>query len=99
VLAARIGGKLLGISLGAWIAVRLGIGVLPEEVGWRHVTALGCVASVGFTIPLFVTTLAFASPVLVNDAKAGIFLTTVFGFVIGGLALRLAARSVTSASV
>jgi NhaA family Na+:H+ antiporter len=98
VLVARIGGKLLGIGLGAWIAVRLGIGVLPEDVGWRHVIAVGCVASVGFTIPLFVTTLAFASPALVDDAKAGIFLTTVFGFVIGGLALRLAARSVRPAS-
>jgi Na+:H+ antiporter, NhaA family len=92
ILAGRIGGKLLGISLGTWIAVRLGMGLLPEGVDWRHVVALGCVASVGFTIPLFVTTLAFDSPALVDDARMGIFLTTVFGFVIGGFALRWAAR-------
>jgi NhaA family Na+:H+ antiporter len=93
VIAARIAGKLLGISIGAWIAVRLGVGVLPEGVAWRHVVAIGCVASVGFTIPLFVATLAFAPAALVDDAKVGILLTTVFGFVIGGLALRLGARS------
>jgi NhaA family Na+:H+ antiporter len=98
VLTARVAGKLVGISLGAWIAVRLGLGVLPEDVGWRHMMALGCVASVGFTIPLFVTTLAFETPALMDDARAGIFLTTVFGFVIGGLALRLAAREVRPAS-
>ncbi|HEX3327092.1 MAG TPA: Na+/H+ antiporter NhaA [Actinomycetota bacterium] len=98
VLTARIAGKLAGISLGAWIAVRLGIGVLPEDVRWRHVVALGCVASVGFTIPLFVTTLAFESPALMDDARAGIFLTTVFGFVVGGLALRLAAQRARSPS-
>jgi NhaA family Na+:H+ antiporter len=96
IFTARIGGKLLGISLGAWIVVRLSMGVLPEGVGWRHVVALGCVASVGFTIPLFVTTLAFDTPALVDDARMGIFLTTVFGFVIGGLALRWAARPASS---
>lgn len=91
VLVGRIGGKVIGISLGAWIAVRLGLGLLPNEVGWRHVVALGCVASVGFTVPLFVATLAFSSVAAVNDAKLGILLATVFGFGIGGLALRIAA--------
>jgi NhaA family Na+:H+ antiporter len=93
VIAARIAGKLVGISLGAWVGVRFGVGVLPDGVAWRHVIALGCVASVGFTIPLFVATLAFAPAALVDDAKVGILLTTVFGFLIGGLVLRLAARS------
>jgi Na+:H+ antiporter, NhaA family len=92
VIVARIAGKLAGISLGAWVASRLGAGVLPDGVAWRHVVALGCVASVGFTIPLFVATLAFRPAVLVDQAKVGILLTTVFGFVIGGLALRIAAR-------
>jgi NhaA family Na+:H+ antiporter len=96
VLVARVGGKLLGIVLGAWIAVRLGVGVLPTDVGWRHVVALGCVASVGFTIPLFVTTLAFHSSGLVDDAKLGILLTTAFGFVIGGVALRIASRGAST---
>jgi NhaA family Na+:H+ antiporter len=93
VVVARIVGKLAGISLGAWIAVRLGVGLLPEGVAWRHVAALGCVASIGFTIPLFVATLAFEPTFLVDEAKIGILLTTVFGFVIGGLALRVAAHS------
>jgi Na+:H+ antiporter, NhaA family len=93
VMVARIAGKLFGITLGAWVAVRLGVGVLPDGVGWRHLVALGCVASAGFTIPLFVAALAFVPAALVDQAKVGILLTTVFGFVIGGLALRLAARS------
>ncbi|MEA2506963.1 MAG: Na+:H+ antiporter, NhaA family [Actinomycetota bacterium] len=96
VLVARITGKFVGIAVGAWIAVRLGVGVLPDEVGWRHILALGCVASVGFTIPLFVATLAFESSGLVEDAKFGILLATGFGFIIGGLSLRLAARGVRS---
>jgi Na+:H+ antiporter, NhaA family len=96
VLVARITGKFVGIAAGAWIAVQLGVGVLPDEVAWRHILALGCVASVGFTIPLFVATLAFESSGLVEDAKLGILLATGFGFVIGGLSLRLAARGVHS---
>ena len=92
IFVSRIAGKLVGVSVGAWIALRLGVGVLPENVSWRHVAGLGFIASVGFTVPLFVATLAFETPALVDDAKLGILLATVVGFVLGGLALRLAAR-------
>jgi NhaA family Na+:H+ antiporter len=92
ILVGRIGGKLVGIAIGTWIGVRLGVCRLPKEVRWRHVLAIGCVASVGFTVPLFVTTLAFHTPDLIDHAKLGILLATLVGFVIGGLALRIAAR-------
>ena len=66
-------GKTLGISGAAWLAVRTGIARLPRGVTWRHVFGLAMCAGIGFTVALFVTTLAFTDPALQDAAKIGIF--------------------------
>lgn len=53
-------GKQLGIIGMTWLAVRLGGGQLPEGVDWKHVHGVALLAGIGFTMSLFVTSLAFA---------------------------------------
>ncbi len=65
-------GKPLGITLFAWVSVRLGIAVLPRGVNWACISATGLLAGIGFTVALFVTALAFADPVATAGSKVGI---------------------------
>jgi NhaA family Na+:H+ antiporter len=52
-------GKQLGITLAAAAVVRLGLAALPTGVGWRHIYGAAWLGGVGFTMSLFIGTLAF----------------------------------------
>ncbi|MBS1196079.1 MAG: nhaA, partial [Actinobacteria bacterium] len=83
-------GKLVGISAFAWLAVRLGWGRLPREVGWRHVAGVAAVAGIGFTVALFISGLAFSDPHLADQAKLGIYAGSILAGGLGYLVLRTA---------
>lgn len=83
-------GKPLGVLLGVWLFCRLGLGVRPRGMTWRRLLGLGCLASIGFTMSIFVTTLAFSQPHQVAEAKVGIFVASVVGASLGYSLLRKA---------
>jgi Na+:H+ antiporter, NhaA family len=72
VAAGLVLGKPVGILLSVWLTRRLGIGVLPKGMTWRHVVVLGVVAGVGFTMALFIAQLAFSDADLLAAAKLGV---------------------------
>lgn len=87
-------GKPLGITLFAWLAVRLGLAELPRGVGWAQVLATGCLAGIGFTVALFVAALAFEVPDLKGGAKVGILAGSAIATVLGlGLLARTLPRA------
>jgi NhaA family Na+:H+ antiporter len=59
VILGLVLGKLVGVSGAAWIAVKLGLADLPSGVRWGQVAGTGLLAGIGFTMSIFVTTLAF----------------------------------------
>lgn len=73
VSVALFAGKTVGITAFSWLAVRTGLGRLPAGTGWRHVLGLAATAGIGFTVALFVTSLAFTTDALADAAKVGIF--------------------------
>ena len=81
-------GKLVGISAFTWLAVRLGLGKLPRGTGWVHITGLALIAGIGFTVSLFVTSLAFGEPVIGDLAKTGIFVGSTIAGIAGFALLR-----------
>lgn len=83
-------GKTIGISLASVIAVRLGLGKLPPATTWAHIVGLAAIGGVGFTVALFVASLAFSDPMTTDLAKAGIFSGSLVAGVIGTLLLRRA---------
>src|SRR5690606_13159793 len=69
-------GKPIGILLGSWISVRLGWCRLPADVTWRGVVLIGCLGGIGFTMAIFIATLAFQEHSLLAAAKFGVLLAS-----------------------
>ena len=66
-------GKPLGVALFAYCAVLAGVAELPQNVKWRHITAVGFLAGVGFTMSLFISNLSFGlSGASALSAKASV---------------------------
>ena len=84
-----VAGKVFGITLFTWIAIRLGLGVFPRGTGWADIVGLSALAGVGFTVSLFITELAFEDPLFTDQAKIGIFLGSFIAGVIGYTLLRM----------
>jgi Na+:H+ antiporter, NhaA family len=81
-------GKPLGIVAASWLAVRSGLGRLPDRTGWPVMYGLGVVAGIGFTVSLFITGLSFpGSGDLVADAKIGVLGASVLAAVVGSVML------------
>ena len=82
-------GKQVGISLGVLVAVRLGIASLPQGVGWRHVYGAALLGGIGFTMSLFIATLAYGegSPEIAM-AKVGVLVASAIAGVAAFLVLR-----------
>jgi Na+:H+ antiporter, NhaA family len=92
VAAGLVVGKIIGVTLGTWLAVRLGLGRLPAGLGWSHVWGVAGLAGIGFTVSVFVASLAFTDPALVDQARIGILVGSAVAGVVGALALVYAGR-------
>jgi NhaA family Na+:H+ antiporter len=69
-------GKLVGVVVFAWLAVRFGLGRLPPDTRWGHIVGLGALAGIGFTVSLFIAGLAFDPGTVQDDAKMGILIAS-----------------------
>jgi NhaA family Na+:H+ antiporter len=78
-------GKPVGVFTFSWLAVRMNIAIRPPELGWGLIAGGGMLAGIGFTMALFIAQLAF-DQALIESAKLGIFLASVFS-ALAGLAL------------
>ena len=84
IIAGLFIGKPVGILVFSWLAVRIGVAELPANVTWGLVTAVGILAGIGFTMSLFITSLAFVRPELIEVAKVGILGGSVISALVGG---------------
>jgi len=80
-------GKPIGVTLASWLAVRLGLASLPENVSWRHIHGAGWLAGIGFTMSLFIAGLAFTADDQLTAAKVGPLIASVFAGMIGSAIL------------
>lgn len=80
-------GKPIGIFLFSFMAVKLRIAELPQGTTWIQLFALGIIAGIGFTMSIFIDSLAFESESLINIGKAAILGTSLVAAVVGCLAV------------
>jgi NhaA family Na+:H+ antiporter len=81
-------GKPLGIVAFSWAAVRLGLANLPNHVSWRLIAAVGLLAGIGFTVSIFISSLAFNDAALLTQAKAAVLGASVIAGIVGFIGLR-----------
>lgn len=85
-----LAGKPLGIVLAVALMVRLRIARLPQSLTMLRVVGLGFLASIGFTMSMFIATLAFSDGMMLLQAKLGILAASVMGGSVGYVLLRKA---------
>ena len=88
-------GKPVGILTASWIAVRAGVALLPSGTNWRQLAAVGLLCGIGFTMSLFIASLAFALPEALDRAKLGILAASLIAGVLGAIALYLCSGAET----
>jgi NhaA family Na+:H+ antiporter len=95
VLLGLVLGKPIGVVGFAWLAVRIRVAALPAGVRWPGVLVVGLVAGIGFTMALFIASLAFPAGALVEVSKLGILAASVVAGVIAMIAGRLLLPSIS----
>jgi NhaA family Na+:H+ antiporter len=87
-------GKPLGITLASWLAVRAGMATMPGGVTWRLLHGASWLGGIGFTMSLFIASLAFGEGAAQLDAaKIGVLGASLLAGVVGFLVLRPALRA------
>ncbi len=87
-------GKQLGVMLFTWLAVKLKLGKLADDVSWSQLYGIALICGVGFTMSLFIGSLAFEDTIenqVMND-RLGILLGSLVSAVAGFIWLRYFAQ-------
>jgi NhaA family Na+:H+ antiporter len=79
VFAGLFVGKQVGVLSFCWLTVRLGMARLPAEFTWRRLYGIAIICGVGFTMSLFIASLAFES------SRSGAAFDERLGIIIGSL--------------
>ena len=82
-------GKQLGVMLATWIAVSLGVGGLPEGANWKQFYGMALLTGIGFTMSLFIGTLAFETADQAAAVRIGVIGGSLLSAVAGYAVLRL----------
>ncbi|AMV39487.1 Na+/H+ antiporter NhaA [Planctomyces sp. SH-PL62] len=80
-------GKPMGIVLAAWLAVRAGLAAKPDAYSWRQLCGAGALGGIGFTMSLFIASVAFPDRADYAAAKIAIFLASLAAGAMGMLIL------------
>lgn len=94
-------GKTLGVFGLTWLAVKIGIAALPQGANWGQVLGVAILCGIGFTMSLFVGSLAFvpgASEYAGMD-RMGILTGSILAALIGYAVVAVASRKGSSSAV
>ena len=87
ILLGLVLGKPLGIIAFASLAVRTGLAQLPNGVTWRQLSAVGILAGIGFTVSIFISSLAFDDASHILQAKTAVLTASLLAGVLGYFAM------------
>jgi NhaA family Na+:H+ antiporter len=78
-------GKPIGVMVFSYVAVKLRLAELPQGIGWRQIAPVSVMCGIGFTMSMFIASLAFehGGEAYGDLARLGILLGSLFAAVIG----------------
>ena len=83
IIAGLVLGKPIGIMLAVIAMVGLGLAKLPEGASWRYMIGVSCLAGIGFTMSLFIGSLAFADAELGAQVRVGVVGASAIAILLG----------------
>ncbi len=83
-----VSGKLIGIVLGTYLIIKIFKSSLPEGCNFQHIVGIGFLGGVGFTMSLFINNLSYTDSLILDQARLGILLGSLFSGLAGYLVLR-----------
>ena len=92
IVAGLFLGKQIGIMLGAGLLIMLGIAAMPAGGSWGRLYGVAILGGIGFTMSLFIGTLAFDDAAHHAEVRLGVLAGSLLSALVGYVALRLAPR-------
>lgn len=86
-------GKVVGILGVSLLLIKLKLATFSDGMNRKNLFGISLLASIGFTMSLFITSLAFSNPDYIVQAKIGVFLASITGGVLGFIVLSKNAKS------
>jgi NhaA family Na+:H+ antiporter len=84
-------GKQVGVFGFSWLAIKMGIASLPKDSNWTMLYGVSALTGIGFTMSLFVDTLAYNDTQIYHYAdKLAILLGSLFSGLLGYIVLKIA---------
>lgn len=93
ILLGLVAGKPLGIMLATWAASGFGRKALTGGLSWPGLFAIAPLGGIGFTMSLFVATLAFGDDARMDAARLGILAASALSALIGWIAISVHRRT------
>ena len=83
-------GKQVGIFSATWLAVKSKIADMPRDATWLQIYGVSVLGGIGFTMSLFIGTLAFPDPTHAADVRIGVLVGSITSALLGYELLRRA---------
>jgi len=81
-------GKVIGVVGFTLLLIKLKVASFPEGMNIKNLFGLGFLSTIGFTMSLFITSLAFTDQIHIVQAKIGIFIASIIGGFIGYMIIK-----------
>jgi len=93
-------GNQVGVLGFSWLAVKLKLARLPTSVGWKEMYGVSLLCGIGFTMSLFISSLAFeqGSEVFAVDDRLGILSGSLLSAISGYIVLRMVLKNPANSS-
>ena len=88
VLFGLVFGKIAGVTLFTFVAVKSKISELPIGSNFRHILGISALSGIGFTVSMFITSLAYDNVLLQDESKIGILVASALAAIVGVFFLR-----------
>jgi NhaA family Na+:H+ antiporter len=87
IMAGLVIGKPLGITLACYLFIKNKKAALPTNASWKIFISATFLAGIGFTMSIFIATLAFSSSLLQDQAKFAVLCASLIAAILGSLFL------------
>jgi NhaA family Na+:H+ antiporter len=89
IITGRVVGKLVGITLFAWLAIKLHLAKMPTDLSFKEIAGAGALAGMGLTVSLFIADLSFTNHQQLVQVKTGLIIAAIISFILGLSLLRI----------